>query len=802
MTLWCLLAFVCLSPFAFGQDGDAQPRVARRTASAQTWGDNLLVESAWRPWGEGFTRDGKVFVCDNGEDARAQRGVSQHVVLDQQTPAPILAVAWSRAENVGGGPDTDYALYLDLVFTDGTPLWGQTAVFSTGTHPWERRQVIVMPEKPVRSVSFHMLLRRHSGKAFFRDPELRQAAAPEGFMLFDGVPVTAEGPPREGLQLRDVAAGSDFVHVGAGATLGTIVTTTETTAGAARIIDVVLRDTTGADRALTLVYSVPYDAQQWLADPRRSEPVAPPREHMLATRFAAGANGRISKYPFGAASRDERGMALGLDPDRPAFSRVGYHAGTRELFIAFDLGLAPEKNEAHVRLVRFEFPAAWGFRAALAEYYRLFPDAFRCRTPSQGLWMPFAKISEVKGWQDFGFRFKEGDNETAWDDAHGILTFRYTEPMTWWMPMPKNLPRTLAAAQAEADRLAREGPPHLRARALALRTSGYHDARGALVARLLDTPWCDGAVWSMNSMPGVAGDATDFSLKWNARIKETLYGPGRKADLDGEYIDSSEGYVTDELNFRRDHFAGAQTPLVFATESNAPALFRGLIAYEYVRAIAADMRAMGKLMMANSTPSRIPWLAPLLDVMGTETDWNRGGVWRPMSDAELLYRRALCGPKPFCFLMNTRFEAFGSDLVERYMRRCLAYGMFPGFFSADASTGHYFTRPEFYDRDRPLFKKYVPLCTLLAEAGWQPITGARADLPHVVVERFGEAYLTVFNDHPQPARVTITWEGDRPETSRELLSGASVAWHAADAAGAWQTALTLEAEDVAVLAVR
>ena len=54
--------------------------------------------------------------------------------------------------------------------------------------------------------------------------------------------------------------------------------------------------------------------------------------------------------------------------------------------------------------------------------------------------MPFAKISQVKGWEDFGFQFKEGNDETAWDDAHGILTFRYTEPMTWWMPMPKPCP--------------------------------------------------------------------------------------------------------------------------------------------------------------------------------------------------------------------------------------------------------------------------------------------------------------------------------------------------------------------------
>ena len=57
---------------------------------------------------------------------------------------------------------------------------------------------------------------------------------------------------------------------------------------------------------------------------------------------------------------------------------------------------------------------------------------------------------------------------------------------------------------------------------------------------------------------------TDFKNKWNPTLREKLYGPKRNGDLDGEYIDSSEGYVTDELDFRRDHFAAADTPLTFS----------------------------------------------------------------------------------------------------------------------------------------------------------------------------------------------------------------------------------------------
>jgi hypothetical protein len=406
--------------------------------------------------------------------------------------------------------------------------------------------------------------------------------------------------------------------------------------------------------------------------------------------------------------------------------------------------------------------------------------------------MPFAKISQVEGWEDFGFKFKEGDNETKWDDEHGIITFRYTEPMTWWMRMPVEMPRTLEAALDEANRLAEKGD----ARAKALLVSGFHDEEGRFPARLLDTPWCNGAVWSMNSMPAVSGGVTDYGNKWNPAIIEKLYGPERAADLDGEYIDSSEGYVTDELDFRREHFFAADTPLTFSLGTHKPAIFRGLIAFEYVRGIARYVHGMDKLMMANSTPIRLCFLAPLLDVMGTETNWNPGGNWRPMSDAEMLYRRAICAKKPFCFLMNTRFEDFSHELVERYMKRALAYGMFPGFFSHNASQGHYFTRPELYNRDRPLFKKYVPLCKLVAEAGWEPITLARSDDEHVHVERFGTRYLTVFNDSQARRTATITLDFDAPSESRELITGRPISWQGN------KTTLTLDPEDVAVIDVQ
>jgi hypothetical protein len=754
-------------------------------------GENLLQDDNWRAWQAGFVRRDNVFFCDNGQDWEVQRGVSQAVTLNQVRPEPIVARAESKAEGVGGGRNSDYALYLDLTYMDGTPLWGQVDQFDVGSHDWETAQVMIFPEKPVRSVSFHMLFRRHTGRALFRGAELRVLEPPFGAMMFDGVPISPASGTPEGFCIRDVKAGSDFVGIEQAA-LGIELNHQTQGDRDGEFHDVTVANTTGEDRAVTLVYSCPVSGDEclWLEDPRHSVPAEENRDYVNSTSFRAGSNGRLSRYPFAAISAGTLGVGLGIDMDRPAFFRAGYNAGTRTLFLAYDIGLTPEKPKARVRFCRFEFDPAWGFRSALARYYNLFPQHFERRIARQGLWMPFAKISEVAGWEDFGFAFKEGTNETAWDDGNGIVTFRYTEPMTWWMSMPRDMPRTIEAAVNEARRLADE-QGDIRARAFL--SSAYHNDKGQFPARLLNTPWSDGAVWSINSMPGVPGEVTDFKNKWNQSLIDRLYGQQRSADLDGEYIDSSEGYVTDELNFRRDHFSGTDTALTFSLESQQVCIFRGLIAFEYIRGIEQDVHGMGKLMMANSTPIGLCWLAPLLDVMGTETDWNPGAQWRPMSDQELLYRRAMCKGKPYCFLMNTEFEQFPHALVEKYMKRSLAYGMFPGFFSHNASQGHYFTRPELYERDRDLFKTYVPLCRRVAEAGWEPVTSARSSDEQVYVERFGDRFLTVFNDSDELKSVTITVEGRTPGPSRDLVRDEPVVWEHR------VTRLTIAAEDVAVI---
>jgi len=719
---------------------------------------NLLQPSEYRPFEAGYQFENGVYTCDNGTDTTARRGVAQTVRLNQTRPEPILAEAWSKAENVSGtSSGGDYGIYIDITYEDGTYLWGQSAAFATGTHDWQKKTLTILPAKPVRSLTFYTLFRNKSGKVAFRDMKLSVLRTPQEAVLFDGVPVIRKGSAM--LQIRDVAANSDYFEL-QGNPFGVI----PTIKGVGQVLQVTLTNPDDKDRCLTLIHAVPFIVTTWYEHPRSDIAVEPNTEYVLTTSMPnIGSNGRLSLYPFAAVlapgviqpgNEPSRPAAygVGIDMKTPGFFRTGYNSGTTELFVAVDIALTKESPTAKINFVEFRFDSQYGFRGALDAYYKLFPDYFASRTPEQGVWMPFTSISTVEGYEDFGFKFKEGDNEVAWDDAHNILTFRYTEPGTWWMPIPDNVPHNYDTALDEAKRLADNN----NARALALFRSGMYDADGKLSCQILDTPWTKGAVWSTNDMPEIEGGS--FALKWSPQIFERYYGRTDRGILDGEYIDSAEAYVTTPLDYRRENFAAARTPLVFSQDEHQPAIFKGLMLFEYCRKISEDMRQHDKLMFGNSTPDRLCWLAPWFDILGTETDWNRGGRWSPMSDSAMLYRRALCGAKPYCFLMNTEFTQWSYDLSERFMRRCLAYGMFPGFFSADASTRTYFSQPELYNRDRPLFKKYVPLCKLVAEAGWQPLTRATSSEPQVYVERFGEHYFTVFNDSQEEKTVELRFE--------------------------------------------
>lgn len=910
----------------------------------------------WAFWQAGYElssegRAGTRCIVCTSDDEGVQHGASQEIVLNQKEPRPIVARGWSKAPNVSGVSNSGYSLYLDIIYTDGTPLWGRTGNFSTGTHDWQMREVRVMPEKPIATVTMHAIFRGHTGTAYFDDFELRELQAPEGGVIYDSVavsrgqsgstvlePTLAIGPdgrwrlsidPKTGVvatepglggfRLRDVAADSDFVAPLGPAvangdaikwrarseSLGLQIEAEYRTVGDSIRVDGQVKDLRGEDRALTLYFALPVGGPDfvWWDDARVSRAVGETGDYRNLAFSGAGATGNHSKYPLGCITSPSEGYAIAVPLDRPALMRIGYQAAAREFYLAYDFGLtqaaAKQPGRAAFSFVLYGggpgacvFHPKWGFRAALKKYYDLFPDFFARRMDEGGLWMAFTDISTVERPEDFHFKFHEGDNNLPWDDAHGILSFVYTEPQTFWFPLAPEIPRTYEACMQELARLEREGNHVEKRRALATRTSAIFDRDGNSFVTTHDAPWCNGGVFGLNPDPEVPrvlpgapsgcpginqydvdweqvwsgferaargavpgwnpygdGAAPDVNMKHggeqsarcfsaepggNAGLSQTVFlnqtearalyfsgwsraenatgqadadyslyldlayadgdhlfaqippfavgthdwefaeftvhpakpvqqatlnalfrrnhagtvwfddlrlsaagseenllgNPGLEAadtpppELDGAYIDSIEGW-SDIPNFRREHFAAADVPLTFDTETKRPLILNVFSIYEGVGALADEMHKRGKLIMANAALWRWPWWAHYLDAMGTETNWLVEGEYRPDDHAVFAYRRALSYQKPYLLLQNTDYDRFGPELVERYMQRCLFYGCFPGFFSHDAATDPYFGNPRWYNRDRHLLAKYVPLIQRIHKAGWEPVTHAR-----------------------------------------------------------------------------
>ncbi|MBR4937510.1 MAG: DUF4091 domain-containing protein [Kiritimatiellae bacterium] len=98
--------------------------------------------------------------------------VAEQLVFEYDRPdtKPVIFSAESRAENASA---TDYCLWLDVHYTDGSATWGMgdaCAPCRQGTHGWEKTTGVFRPEKPVKKIEFSTLFRKGiKGKAIFRN---------------------------------------------------------------------------------------------------------------------------------------------------------------------------------------------------------------------------------------------------------------------------------------------------------------------------------------------------------------------------------------------------------------------------------------------------------------------------------------------------------------------------------------------------------------------------------------------------------------------------------------------------------
>jgi hypothetical protein len=591
-------------------------------------------------------------------------------------------------------------------------------------------------------------------------------------VMVGGKPLPAGDSP-SGVLFRDVAAGGEFVP--AGGTLaaqegGLTQSGTNEPLGvdfraeyvalptAVRIAGHV-HDLTGKDRAVTVRFAIPLDAVGglWWNDLRSSEEIA--RKTYNSVRATGiGATGSSSAYTWSAVTTAAGQLSLAIPLDHFVVHRIEYDGQARSFYVDFDFGLSPLTkafpSRADFVVYLYVSGPEWGFRSATAAYYALFPEAFRRRSTREGLWMPFTDLAKVEDQEDFNFAFQEGANNIAYDEEHGVYSFYYISPhWAWtWMPDRQDRPTPEYVKQRLAEDLQSPNDQVRRAAQLAS-NSGARDRNGDLHFTIGSAHWAPsnfGPVGWYASYPANADPDLEKLGRGPTTGSETMQAVEKliaqyhtpQAFLDGFYFDGVDERPVD--NYATDHFPFAEAPLTFATDTHRPVLCGPFASYKFLKRVAERVHSTGRLTMANGIPSIFPFSVAYLDIGGSEQEPPIESDPVPLS--YLLYSRALLYHKPLVLLYKPRLEErFDRDLTPYlldYLNECLPYVAEPSLFKLFSDTNpefyhSFFERPDWYNRYRRLFIEYAPLVRDLAEAGWEPVTCARASDKDLIVERFG-----------------------------------------------------------------
>jgi hypothetical protein len=570
-----------------------------------------------------------------------------------------------------------------------------------------------------------------------------------------------------------------------------------------------LRDDSGGDRAIVLTFALPLEPAGWTWDDDiRSSRSAGPALFLANTLSHGGGGGGDlhSIYPFSCLRAPNAALCWGIPLDRPIVCRMAYNGARKRYEIAFDLGLsratAKFPGRAAFSFILYRSDPAWGFRAATRRFYDIYPASFTCRPEKQGIWMPFARIGGIEDPEDFGFMFQEGAPEVAFDDKIGVYDFVYVEPWSIRLYLPPTTreiptPRAVLTDPAVGARPTSE--------VAIARSCAVTDKTGEFQTRSYLTSWAaDSRVYDFMAIPDPEIPGETKAAVMDRLIASRFEEEEKKgAVLDGVYFDAF-GEWTGQANYRKELWATADFPLGISRATRRPVQIYAFGVYEYVAHVSRMLHPKGKMLMANGyIYGGYPFTAHWLDVGGNEIHWERQGTDPSFFD----YRRTLAYRRPCLLLNNENFDVFKCDRVEEYFRKSLLWGFFPSMFSPGASSfGNFWQTPDYHNRERALFRTYIPLIRRVAEAGWEPVTRARATAADVMVERFGSGetlHLTCHNPGRDPRVFDLALEigtlaiPPAASLAADLVSGRTAPL--AREGGAVRVAWTLDAGATAAL---
>ena len=319
----------------------------------------------------------------------------------------------------------------------------------------------------------------------------------------------------------------------------------------------------------------------------------------------------------------------------------------------------------------------------------------------------------------------------------------------------------------------------------------------AMRLALTNAPWWPDptVLWIDNVRLTAGGNGENLLVNGDFERAELIEG-----EADGVYLDTMECYANN-LNYRREHWAYADEPPTFDVGRRV-ALQQQFSHVGYAKAMSEWLHARGKLVFGNCVPGTV-FGTPHLDICGGEENWMAGDRFTPKSDEDFNHVRFMCRAKPFCLL---QYADLDGKHIERYVKRCVFYGVWPGNQSTTTTGKWYWTDPVRVARDRPTYVRYMPALSEITTAGWQPITLARADNPDIWLERFGQGqimYLTIFNatDRRQSGLISLDKRAGMGALASltEVISGKPLAWHQSEESRGFR--VSVEAEDVQVVRI-
>jgi len=534
-------------------------------------------------------------------------------------------------------------------------------------------------------------------------------------------------------------------------------------------IKVHLADRAGRDRGLVVRLSLPLPQgkARWWQDPDTAVPLGEkPLSNTTALRGLPGLPefpegdrpeyGLYSIYPLGVVETESEGaIALARPMGESAIVRFTAVGGAEpRLSAEVDLALSEYTHPPReADLTLWFIPGAPGddspIRAALSRYYAMQPADWSVRAPEFGGWMPFEDLAHLPNADEFGFAYQEGAPNPAFDDALGALSFVYFHCAGEFANVP--------GYKRGTEPL----PPYEEVMAAFNAVAEQHSG----VAKVWDLCGVQSPDGRVDYRPEKTyGDffcqaCVDPDLPYGQamadRLLQRVTAEPSPRGIDGVYYDG----LAAGLDYAPDHLRAANHLLLWDGKLRRPVNYNLFSSVEWAKLIHERLAGTSKLTMLNdSSLTSFPFAGPCIDVPGAEMGID-------LDRATARHIRSITYRKPFCTLVKADFSQVSQPLIETYMRRCVAYAILFGFFDISPSGDHpgssYWEHPEWYDRDRPLFRRYMPLAAELARAGWQPRPRARAQGAYV--EEFGDPATAPL------ALVTLSTDArEKPEEKRPV----------------------------------